>query len=92
MAGNWVFALSLGERVSRYRRFHQPERDGRGVSCTLRRDQMGEDDEVTPHPARSARHPLPKGEGCISDFGVAQTLPFMSAPPTFSLDCSGAPT
>jgi hypothetical protein len=21
-------ALSLGERVSRYRRFHQPERDG----------------------------------------------------------------
>jgi|GEM_PF-1494159 hypothetical protein len=53
---------------------------------------MGEDDEVTPHPARSARHPLPKGEGCISDFGVAQTLPFMSAPPTFSLDCSGAPT
>ena len=30
---------------------------------------MGEDDEVTPHPARYARHPLPKGEGCISDFG-----------------------
>jgi hypothetical protein len=27
-AGNWFFALSLGERVSRYRRFHQPERDG----------------------------------------------------------------
>jgi hypothetical protein len=25
-------ALSLGERVSRCRRFHQPERDGRGVS------------------------------------------------------------
>ena len=30
---------------------------------------MGEHDEATPHLARSARHPLPKGEGCISDFG-----------------------
>jgi hypothetical protein len=28
---------------------------------------MGEDDEVTPHLARSTRHPLPKGEGCTSD-------------------------
>ncbi len=27
-AGNSVFALSLGERVSRCWRFHQPERDG----------------------------------------------------------------
>jgi hypothetical protein len=27
---------------------------------------MGEHDEVTPHLARSARHPLPKGEGRIS--------------------------
>jgi len=26
---------------------------------------MGEHDEVTPHPARYARHPLPKGEGCF---------------------------
>jgi hypothetical protein len=26
--GNRAFALSPGERVSRYRRFHQPERDG----------------------------------------------------------------
>ena len=31
---------------------------------------MGEHDEATPHLARSARHPLPKGEGCISDFGA----------------------
>ena len=30
---------------------------------------MGEHDEATPHLARSARHRLPKGEGCISDFG-----------------------
>jgi hypothetical protein len=30
---------------------------------------MGEHDQVTPHLARSARHPLPKGEGCASDFG-----------------------
>jgi hypothetical protein len=30
---------------------------------------MGEHDEVTPHLARSARHPLPKREGSISDFG-----------------------
>jgi hypothetical protein len=28
MVGNLVFAFSLGERVSRYRRFHRPERDG----------------------------------------------------------------
>ena len=53
---------------------------------------MSEHDEVTPHLDRSARHPLPKGEGCISDFGVAQTLPFMSASRTFSLDCSETPT
>ena len=26
---------------------------------------MGEHGVVTPHPARSARHPLPKGEGCF---------------------------
>jgi hypothetical protein len=26
---------------------------------------MSEHDEVTPLPARSARHPLPKGEGYI---------------------------
>ena len=30
---------------------------------------MGEHKEVTPHLARSARHPLPRGEGCTSDFG-----------------------
>jgi hypothetical protein len=30
---------------------------------------MGEHDEVTPHLARSARHPLLKGEGCISYIG-----------------------
>ena len=29
---------------------------------------MSEGDEVTPHLSRSARHPLPKGEGCISNF------------------------
>ncbi len=26
---------------------------------------MGEHYELTPHPARSTRHPLPKGEGYI---------------------------
>jgi len=30
---------------------------------------MGGHDEVTPHLARSARHPLPKGEACTSDLG-----------------------
>jgi len=29
---------------------------------------MGQHNQVTPHLARSARHPLPKGEGCVSDF------------------------
>ena len=32
-------------------------------------DEVGEHNEVTPHLARSARHPLPEGEGCISDSG-----------------------
>ena len=32
---------------------------------------MGEHDEVTPHLARSTRHPLPKGEGCISCIGCS---------------------
>jgi hypothetical protein len=32
-------------------------------------DQMNEYEEVTPHPARYACHPLPKGEGYISDLG-----------------------
>jgi hypothetical protein len=39
---------------------------------------MGEHDEVTPHLARSARHPLPKGEGCISDFATSYQLSAVS--------------
>ena len=31
---------------------------------------MGRHNQVTPHPARSVRHPLPKGEGFVSDFGL----------------------
>jgi hypothetical protein len=29
---------------------------------------MGRHNQVTPHLARYARHPLPKGEGQVSDF------------------------
>ena len=63
--GDWVFALSRGERVDRDRRFHQPV-SWRG---RVRGQSHGEDgsdgqhNQVTPHLARSARHPLPKGEG-----------------------------
>jgi hypothetical protein len=31
--------------------------------------QVGQHNQVTPHLAPSARHPLPKGEGCVSGFG-----------------------
>jgi hypothetical protein len=27
---------------------------------------VGQHDQVTPHPARYARHPLPEGEGCFA--------------------------
>ena len=39
-AENWDFALSVGERVSCYRRSHQPEQGG--VGWTMGRGRIGE--------------------------------------------------
>ena len=44
-------------------------RRGTGEGSVAGRGGIRWADEVTPHLARSARHPLPKGEGYISDFG-----------------------
>ena len=61
--GDWVFALSRGERVDR-----DPDALHRDAG-RVRGQAHGEDgsdgqhNQVTPHLARYARHPLPKGEG-----------------------------